>query len=53
MPISKMSTYFSVKMHPKKVLAKKQIFRNYFVLKTVFALSFFWVHFVTKVCEHF
>jgi hypothetical protein len=34
MPISKMTTYLSVKMHPKKVLAKKQIFRDYFFLKT-------------------
>jgi hypothetical protein len=33
-----MSPYLCVKMYPKKVLAKKQIFRE---------------HFVTKVCEHF
>jgi hypothetical protein len=39
MPISKISTYFSVKMHPKKVLAKKLIFRDYFFLKTVFCLK--------------
>jgi hypothetical protein len=41
MLISKMSTYISVKMHPKKVLAQKQIFRDYIFLKTVFCLKLF------------
>jgi hypothetical protein len=48
-----MSTYLSVKMHPKKVLAQKQSFRDYIFLKTVFCLRLYWVHFVTKVSEHF
>jgi hypothetical protein len=41
MLISNMSTYLSVKMHPKTVLAQKQIFRDYIFLKTVFCLKLF------------
>jgi predicted restriction endonuclease len=41
MLISKISTYLSVKMHPKKVLAQKQIFRDYFFRKTVSCLKLF------------
>jgi hypothetical protein len=41
MPISKMSAYLSVKMNLRKVLAKKQIFRDYFFLKLVFCLKLF------------
>jgi hypothetical protein len=53
MPILKMLTYLSEKMHLKKVLGKELFLEKIVPKNLFFAQNFFGVHFDTKVSGHF